>query len=128
MRGGRSQISPALIIKLYVEHDMSSRRIAEMAGIGHPRVLGLLKRRGVRTRREGKQDLFDARHHKYRGIDLVHCRDLYEKQGLSTKAIAKKFGVSQTAIYTWLREIGTNFRPRGKHVRDTYAHQWEADN
>lgn len=105
----------------------STRRIAEMTGLGRRRVMSLLEREGVEIAPRGRG--------RPRRPPMLHptfeeVRRLYVEDGASSTLIAAKLGIPERSVRDLLTRSGTRLRHRGGFDRKDRAqlpkHELEA--
>lgn len=107
------QLDVALLIRLYVEENMTTRQIADLVGAGHRTVARRLTAAGIMLRPPGPD-----RHESLR--DKSWLDEQYTVMRKSLQEIAGEIGASTAVVRGWLKQHGIDRRKRQQHLGRTW--------
>lgn len=124
----RMELDLERIIKLYVEDEMASDKIAEILGCSTSPVLQRLKEAGVKIRHHNDTKRGKLARNRI-DIDPKEIAELYAKMYESGQTIADKFGVSRQVIDRIMKENGIAKKPMSetRNYVGENSPRWRAD-
>jgi excisionase family DNA binding protein len=102
------KVTRTILVRLYQDDGLTIDQVAERLGIHRSRVLRLLKRYSIPSRRSGWTPYAASRYSI--NVDMNVLKSDYEIGRMTTAALARKHGVSQTWIRKTLRQNGVEMR------------------
>jgi predicted DNA-binding protein YlxM (UPF0122 family) len=102
MQTVRKVLDEQLLRDLYLNQKLSYKKIEKWFGVEHKAIIRNLKEYGIPIRTGENADI--SRRSKTKELNRKTLKDLYHEKGLSTYAIAKIYGVSQSAVMHLIRE------------------------